>query len=254
MHVEKFTIKNRDGYELHAVYYQKAQNSKSDVLVILCHGFTGDKYEWGRFEKTAEKIVERGWDAIFFDFSGSGENERIPITLDNQIRDLEDVAQWGLQKGYSKLVTIGLSFGGITSLYANIPNRKVAVFWAPAFNMKRVIGESRRKLANFILSIKKTPIKMVAKVKPILVDKSFFESIWNKDPWSLLQKFDLPSIIVQGTKDKAVIPSDSQMAFDHMKKDGKHELHFVEGATHDFEKAHLDEFIKVSLDFIAKYL
>jgi pimeloyl-ACP methyl ester carboxylesterase len=254
MQVEKLLIKNRDGYELHAVYYQKSSESKSDVLVILCHGFTGDKYEWGRFEKTSEKIIERGWDAIFFDFSGSGENERIPITLDNQIRDLEDIAQWGLQQGYSKLVTIGLSFGGITSLYANVPNRKVAVFWAPAFNMKRVIGEKMKRLAYLILSIKKSPIKMRAKVKPIMMDKSFFESIWNKDPWSLLQNFDLPSIIVQGTKDKAVIPSDSQMAFDHMKKDGKHELHFVEGATHDFEKAHLDEFIKVSLDFIEKYL
>ena len=254
MSVEKFVIKNRDSYELHAEYYRIGANSKSDVLFILCHGFSGDKYEWGRFEKAAKKIVERGWDAIFFDFSGSGENERIPITLDNQIRDLEDVALWGIQSGYSSLVTIGLSFGGITSLFAKVPNRKVAVFWAPAFNMKRVVGEVRKKLAYMILSIKKTPIKTFAKVKPILIDKSFFESIWSKNPWELLRNFDIPSIIVQGTKDKAVIPSDSQMAFDFMKKDGKHELHFVEGATHDFDKEHLEEFIKVSLDFVEKCL
>lgn len=250
MHSEKLLISNRDGYQLHADYYKKDSGSRSDVLVILCHGFTGDRSEWGRYEKTASSCVGSGWDAVLFDFSGSGENERIPVTLDNQVRDLEDVAAWGIQLGYGSIVTIGLSFGGITSLIAKVPNRKVAVFWAPAFYLERIAGNFKKKLANMLISLTKKPLK----IKSVLMDKSFFEGLWHTDVNLVLQNFDIPSIIVHGTKDKTVLPSDSQKAFDLMKKDGKHELHFVKGTDHDFEKQYLDEFISVSIDFIKKHL
>ena len=250
MYSEKLLISTRDGYQLHADYYKKDSGSRSDVLVILCHGFTGDRSEWGRYEKTASSCVGSGWDAVLFDFSGSGENERIPVTLDNQVRDLEDVAAWGIQLGYSSIVTIGLSFGGITSLIAKVPKRKVAVFWAPAFFFDRIAGNFKKKLASFLFSLTKKPIK----IKTVYIDKTLFEGKWNSDPELLLKEFDIPSIIVQGSKDKTVPVSDSQKAFDLMKKDGKHELHIVEGTDHDFNKQYLDEFISVSIDFIKKHL
>jgi dipeptidyl aminopeptidase/acylaminoacyl peptidase len=59
---------------------------------------------------------------------------------------------------------------------------------------------------------------------------------------------------VQGTFDKDVIPSDSEWAISLMKKDGKHEIHMVDGAGHEFKENHLEEFINVSLAFLKKYL
>ena len=67
------------------------------------------------------------------DFSGSGENERELITLSKQARDLEDVYDWVKTQGYSNIAAIGLSFGGLTLLVANLPEIKTKVFWAPGF-------------------------------------------------------------------------------------------------------------------------
>jgi len=147
---ENITIAARDGEPLHATWYTGPQLSKDDrTIAILCHGFTGDREEWGRFPAMASALSKAGIDAVIFDFTGSGENNRRPVSLFRQVADLEDVGSWAGQRGYSHLATIGLSFGGLTTLLAEIPARRVAVFWAPAFYMNTLFASSRWKLMRF---------------------------------------------------------------------------------------------------------
>ena len=83
---KKVIIPSTTGSDLHSILYTSLDNNhekngEKPPLIILCHGFTGDKYEWGRFPEIAIVCNKEGIDALIFDFSGSGENERIPIRL-----------------------------------------------------------------------------------------------------------------------------------------------------------------------------
>ena len=248
-------IPKQDGSKLAAMLYHARLMQKSKPpLIILCHGFTGDKEEWGRFPKTAQALINANYDALLFDFSGSGSNPRQPVHLFKQVEDLEQVTSWAKREGYEKIGSIGLSFGGITSLLADIPDRNVAVFWAPGFFMKRIIGKVRMALAKFIIKITRTPLKRGASQGAILMGKQFFKDISEVDVEPILREFTTPSLIIQGLEDNSVKPDMTRDAFSMMPEDGDHRLLEIKGATHNFNGQELDKFISHTLNFLNEYL
>jgi esterase/lipase len=255
MEPQKVDIPRSVGGVLKGLLYSTGNPRNSTRFVIICHGFTGDKLEWGRFPATAEALNNAGFDAVIFDFSGSGENVREPITLFKQVQDLEDVFAWVKAKGYPSISTIGLSFGGITSLFANLPDRKCAVFWAPAFYMKKIVGPVKIFLARLLSKIKKTPIsiKSSGDHAPILTDYTFMDALQKADPDEKLRKFTLPSLIIQGTLDKAVKPENTRVAYSLMPQDDHHKLIEIEGTDHDFNGKYLDMFIEHSIIWLKRY-
>jgi pimeloyl-ACP methyl ester carboxylesterase len=256
---KKLLIPNRDGKLLHSIFFSAQKDSsvfKKHSIVILCHGFKGDKLEWGRFKTTAAALNRAGYDTLAFDFSGSGENKREPILLSRQIADLEDVAEWAVQKGCFRIGTIGLSFGGITSLAARIPARKTAVFWAPAMYPKRIASGFER-MASKILSI--MPFIAVKQnssgsYPPVLVSSSFTKEAFGLDANSYLRCFTIPSLIIQGGADTVVKPEFTEEAFSKMPQDSDHKYMEVKEAAHDFDGEHLSQFIGLTIDWIQKYL
>ncbi|MEJ0000895.1 MAG: alpha/beta hydrolase [Verrucomicrobiota bacterium] len=90
------------------------------ALVILCHGFTGQKIESGRlFVQTARALQAAGLSALRFDFMGSGDSSGAfnQMTPNTQIRDTLDILAWGRRR-YRKVALLGLSFGGATVICA----------------------------------------------------------------------------------------------------------------------------------------
>jgi len=264
----KFEIPKSTGGTLHAVHFLSSNSSYKDSngkapLVILCHGFSGDKSEWGRLPQTALAFNEEGIDGVIFDFSGSGENDRELITLSKQGKDLELVYSWAKDQKYSWIAVLGLSFGGITTLIANLPDVKTYIFWAPAFYIKRIFTEGPMDLFGYLKNMKKPPFRMPAsgkhpitgkKFKRILIDVSFVESIESYDVDKYLENMETPAIVVQGTADGSVRPEYTHEAFSHIPQDEHHKLVIVEGATHDFEGEHLKEFIDASIEWLKNYL
>ncbi len=250
-------IPRRAGGTLNAVLFHagSASGKMPSNLVILCHGFSGDKYEWDRFPMTASSLNAEGYDALIFDFSGSGENPREPVTLTQQVRDLEDVHEWAVEQGYKHTATIGLSFGGITSLLAEMPTRVAAVFWAPGFFMKRVIGR-KIHLARFIMALTRKPIyrKSSGEHAPVIMGKSFFDDVLRIDPCPALASFTTPSLVIQGLADTDVRPALTREAVSHMPRDEHHELVEIDGATHNFAGEHLKAFISHTVGWLNKYM
>ncbi len=239
---------------LKAIHYKTGGAPNSTPFIIFCHGFTGDKYEWGTFPKTAEKLAAEGFDAIIFDFSGSGQNPREPITLSKQVQDLEDVFGWAKQQGYAKISAIGLSFGGLTLLVAKLPDLKAAVFWAPGFNLAKRFNLFKRFGWRFASLFKKGPKKIKStETGPIWVDYSFVEDLLDYNVDEYLVDFATPTLIVQGTADTSVKPHDTRFAFQLMPIDDHHQLVEVPGATHLFQDAHLDQFINQTIVWLKKY-
>ncbi|MBD3255659.1 MAG: prolyl oligopeptidase family serine peptidase [Candidatus Lokiarchaeota archaeon] len=255
MNRKSFTIPNRRDMELHAIHYLSEKESlfpKKEIscLVIFCHGFTGDKYEWGRFTKTAEKLSEIGIDSLLFDFSGSGENEREYVTLTKQCHDLKDVYNWAINKNYIRIGFIGLSFGGLTVLGTDIPDIKTIIFWAPAFSIRKLFNPKVQE------SLKKTDLKLPSSggQEPIMINHSFIEDLSNYDVDELVKKFSLPTLIIQGTRDRSVRLEDTRRFFKQMPQDDKHKLIEVPKATHNFDGEQLDQFIAETISWLKEYL
>ncbi len=227
------------------LYETSIKTTKSPPLIIFCHGFTGDKYEWGRFPKTAKNLNEKGYDAIIFDFSGSGENKREPVLLSKQVSDLEDIFNWAKGLNYTKFATIGLSFGGLTALITNLPVQ-AAIFWAPAFYIKQI---TNNPLFNHF------PFKLPSAAPPeIYIEEEFILELKEIDIDEYLRKLKIPSLIIHGDLDSAVKPELSEKALGHMPSTIGHKLHLVKNANHLFNDEQLEEFIEESSKWLQKYL
>jgi pimeloyl-ACP methyl ester carboxylesterase len=243
-------ITKPSGYKLHASWFKGDNENKQ--IVIMCHGGLGDKFEHGRFPQMAKKLINFGFDALLFDFSGFGENERVPVQTSLMISDLEDVWKWATSQNYKKIGTLGLSLGGYVSLIATLPGRQFAVFWAPGFYLKSAIPLFQRVIAQIVP--KKS--KMIREMKhesagpPLLFGVSFIRELLDINIEEYLHNFTTPTLIIQGTADQTVLPKYSKRAKDILPQDEKHILKMVEGAPHDFRDAYIDEFINQTLAFL----
>ncbi len=264
---KQIEISKKSGETLKAVHYY--QNDSEDVkdkekkeeirheipFVILCHGFTGDKYEWGRFPATCESLLSEGFESIIFDFSGSGNNIRENITLSKQVDDLKTIYQWAIERGYQRIATLGLSFGGLTSLIPTLEKRKCAIFWAPAFYMTNIIGKSKMFLSKILFTFRNKPLKLESNNnEPILIGKEYFKEFMDLNVNEKLKNFIKPALVVQGTEDDVVNPKDTYYAFSLMPDNEEHKLIKVEGTGHEFEGKYLDKFIEYTINWLKKYL
>jgi len=91
-------------------------NENSDTLVILAHGFTNDKSSNGRFDRLVTFLKKQSIDSIAFDFSGSGESDNAPLTLEIQTKDLSSIIQFAQSKQYRKIILFGNSFGTLACM------------------------------------------------------------------------------------------------------------------------------------------
>jgi len=167
---KKVLIKSTTGSDLHGIHYMHRKELKKTSILIMCHGFTGDKYEWGRFPELAKTCNKEGIDGLIFDFTGSGENERVPISLSKQIEDLESVYKWVQNVGYSNIGVLGLSLGGLTALGANLRGIKTYVFWAPVLLLHTTDDQ-----ADWFKDLNKGPVEIPSTIegKPVIIDMSF---------------------------------------------------------------------------------
>ena len=239
---------------LNGLHFETGGPFEKTPVVILAHGFTGDQEEWGRFTKTALEFNKAGFDVVTFDFSGSGKNPREPITLSKQVQDLKDVHNWVKSKGYKKINVLGLSFGGITTLVANLPDIKSTVFWAPAFYLKRAFPKKHVFLMRLFSKFTNKPHNMPSgNNEPILINFDFMKEAIQLDVHKTLANFLTPSIIVQGDVDESMRYEWNLDAFQYMPQDQNHKFVKIEGAGHNFEKIHLDQFIENSINWMKKY-
>jgi len=86
----------------------------SNNLVILAHGFTNDKSSNGRFDCLTDSLSINGFDTYSLDFTGSGESDDGPLTIENQTDDLTSAIEYFLKKSYEQIILIGNSFGTIS--------------------------------------------------------------------------------------------------------------------------------------------
>lgn len=174
--------------------------SGSQNVVILCHGFTGNKSESRRlFVETAREFSKGGIDAFRFDFYGSGDSagDFAETTLSHNIQNLKDVVSFVQQKGYEKITVLGLSMGGATCILAaaDIPIDYM-ITWSAVPDMQKIFEEFGGEY-----STAETEVQEII-YDGWKINRSFWEDGNEYDILSAFREIKIPKLVIQGTADK----------------------------------------------------
>jgi pimeloyl-ACP methyl ester carboxylesterase len=117
-----------------------------DRWLICCHGFLSDKS--GSYETRCERAVESGYNAVRFDFRGSGDSDRafVETNLSTRLADLRAVVEYFDLASYT---LFGSSFGGKVALHAATDDHRVkAVATRAPVTYNRAFDDYRAAVAD----------------------------------------------------------------------------------------------------------
>ncbi|SDK90781.1 alpha/beta hydrolase family protein [Natronorubrum texcoconense] len=130
-----------DGESVAAVHHE----ATGDDWLVFCHGFLSDKS--GSYERRCRRAVERGYNAVRFDFRGCGESDGafVDQTLSSKLADLAAVVEWFEPPSYA---LFGSSFGGKVAFHAAAEDERLEaivtrapVTYNPTFDAYRTVVE-----------------------------------------------------------------------------------------------------------------
>ncbi|MBI5228727.1 alpha/beta fold hydrolase [Candidatus Micrarchaeota archaeon] len=126
--IKKVFFKNSRGLTLAGVLHIPRRNGPFPT-VVLCHGFGSSKDSPERI-KLAEKLAERGFVVLRFDFTGSGESEGRfeEKKLEGQIDDLKhaiDFIQADALVDGERIGASGNSLGGATCIIGASKDKRI---------------------------------------------------------------------------------------------------------------------------------
>ncbi|MFN3244160.1 MAG: alpha/beta hydrolase [Planctomycetota bacterium] len=92
--------------------------------VVLCAGIRGDRQ---RMLGRARFYLERGWSTLLVDLRGTGESERVRISMGwHEALDLLAWRQWLLQRGVEQVGVHGQSLGAAAAAFTALRDRDAA--------------------------------------------------------------------------------------------------------------------------------
>lgn len=111
-------FRSYDGTPLEGTYSRSG--SASDAVVILVHGITSSRDEFGLFSGLAAHLANEGLPSLRFDYRCHGKSDRPmeAMTLSGIVNDVESAAATSLgQENASSAHVVGMSFGGGLSAF-----------------------------------------------------------------------------------------------------------------------------------------
>ncbi len=248
-------FQNSRGLNLVGDFY----SAESESVIIMAHGFTGDRAEWGRLTKAAQAFNDAGYNVLNFDFSGCGESDDDSLTVDKQVDDLENAIKFvDDSMGLKRIGLFGLSLGGLVTAKAcgayNDERIKTMVWWAPVTAAKKNYGQKKFSAEQLEELEEKgyiTKYRDKGVRKKIMIDRQMIADREGVDQELLLSKIRCPVLILHGDKDDMVPLQDSKNAMQYLPPGSR--LEIIPGADHGFYEQ-LDRFIELSIGWFDKNL
>lgn len=249
----------------------KSARGEELPLVVLCHGFTGNRQGDGHFAPLAEDLVAHGIATVRLDFAGCGDSTEpyANYTLANMAADVDSVIGY-MQATYGtgKTALVGHSMGGrLASLYPQLGQYPVTALalWSPA-NGTGLQGLEFLSIDNFA-AVEELAARADAEGSVaawgVELSAAYIDGMRDSDPNAALQESGLPVLLTYSgnerilsdttqTETKAAVESlpDGQVVLD-LFVNGDHNYTSENPATNTQLDADLRQ---VTVDFLTSHL
>lgn len=249
----------------------KSARGEELPLVVLCHGFTGNRQGDGHFAPLAEDLAAHGIATVRLDFAGCGDSTEpyTNYTLANMAADVDSVIGY-MQATYGtgKTALVGHSMGGrLASLYPQLGQYPVTALalWSPA-NGTGLQGLEFLSIDNFA-AVEELAARADAEGSVaawgVELSAAYIDGMRDSDPNVTLQESGLPVLLTYSgnerilsdttqTETKAAVESlpDGQVVLDPF-VNGDHNYTSEDPATNTQLDADLRQ---VTVDFLTSHL
>lgn len=249
----------------------KSARGEELPLVVLCHGFTGNRQGDGHFAPLAEDLAAHGIATVRLDFAGCGDSTEpyANYTLANMAADVDSVIGY-MQATYGtgKTALVGHSMGGrLASLYPQLGQYPVTALalWSPA-NGTGLQGLEFLSIDNFA-AVEELAARADAEGSVaawgVELSAAYIDGMRDSDPNAALQESGLPVLLTYSgnerilsdttqTETKAAVESlpDGQVVRDPF-VNGDHNYTSEDSATNTQLDADLRQ---VTVDFLTSHL
>ena len=249
----------------------KSARGEEVPLVVLCHGFTGNRQGDGHFAPLAEDLAVHGIATVRLDFAGCGDSTEpyANYTLANMAADVDSVIGY-MQATYGtgKTALVGHSMGGrLASLYPQLGQYPVTALalWSPA-NGTGLQGLEFLSIDNFAV-VEELAARADAEGSVaawgVELSAAYIDGMRDSDPNAALQESGLPVLLTYSgnerilsdttqTETKAAVESlpDGQVVLDPF-VNGDHNYTSEDPATNTQLDADLRQ---VTVDFLTSHL
>lgn len=249
----------------------KSARGEELPLVVLCHGFTGNRQGDGHFAPLAEDLAAHGIATVRLDFAGCGDSTEpyANYTLANMAADVDSVIGY-MQATYGtgKTALVGHSMGGrLASLYPQLGQYPVTALalWSPA-NGTGLQGLEFLSIDNFA-AVEELAARADAEGSVaawgVELSAAYIDGMRDSDPNAALQKSGLPVLLTYSgnerilsdttqTETKAAVESlpDGQVVLDPF-VNGDHNYTSEDPAINTQLDADLRQ---VTVDFLTSHL
>ena len=249
----------------------KSARGEELPLVVLCHGFTGNRQGDGHFAPLAEDLAAHGIATVRLDFAGCGDSTEpyANYTLANMAADVDSVIGY-MQATYGtgKTALVGHSMGGrLASLYPQLGQYPVTALalWSPA-NGTGLQGLEFLSIDNFA-AVEELAARADAEGSVaawgVELSAAYIDGMRDSDPNAALQESGLPVLLTYSgnerilsdttqTETKAAVESlpDGQAVLDPF-VNGDHNYTSEDPATNTQLDADLRQ---VTVDFLTSHL
>lgn len=249
----------------------KSARGEELPLVVLCHGFTGNRQGDGHFAPLAEDLAANGIATVRLDFAGCGDSTEpyANYTLANMAADVDSVIGY-MQATYGtgKTALVGHSMGGrLASLYPQLGQYPVTALalWSPA-NGAGLQGLEFLSIDNFA-AVEEMAARADAEGSVAAwgmeLSAAYIDGMRDSDPNVTLQESGLPVLLTYSgnerilsdttqTETKAAVESlpDGQVVLDPF-VNGDHNYTSEDPATNTQLDADLRQ---VTVDFLTSHL
>lgn len=249
----------------------KSARGEELPLVVLCHGFTGNRQGDGHFAPLAEDLAAHGIATVRLDFAGCGDSTEpyANYTLANMAADVDSVIGY-MQATYGtgKTALVGHSIGGrLASLYPQLGQYPITALalWSPA-NGTGLQGLEFLSIDNFA-AVEELAARADAEGSVaawgVELSAAYIDGMRDSDPNAALQESGLPVLLTYSgnerilsdttqTETKAAVESlpDGQVVLDPF-VNGDHNYTSEDPATNTQLDADLRQ---VTVDFLTSNL
>jgi len=214
--MEKSIVFKSGIYNLSGVLHIPEKGKKPYPVVVMFHGFTGNKAESHfLFTKTARHLSSKGIGVFRLDLMGSGDSEGNfeDMTLLTEIQDGKKAIEFIMSDGLfdrNRIGILGLSMGAVTASYVAAEYRtKTLVLWSPLAYPQLI----EKKILT--RKLKKT-LQEKGKVYPPglgnYLGQGFFQALHTVNPLEMATLYT-GNVLIIHTKDDATLPIEHSFSY-----------------------------------------